>query len=98
MSTIWSAVSPRFGDDWDRIFGSGARYQCPVCFFPEMEVPPRDWHICSCCGTEFEYDDCGISHEELRAAWIIDGAKWWSEHNPPPVGWNAQEQLARGSQ
>ena len=42
---------------------------CPVCGFG-MEAPPKDWHICPCCGTEFELDDAYHTHEQLRTEWI----------------------------
>jgi hypothetical protein len=65
---------------------------CPVCGFRLM-YPATDHRICPCCGTEFGYDDAGRSHEELRAIWIENGARWWSPADPTPLGWNPREQL-----
>ena len=67
-------------------------YDCPVCGFG-MEEPPRDYNICSCCGTEFDYHDANTPIEDLRKSWIDGGMKWWSSYNNPPHGWDAAEQL-----
>jgi len=64
---------------------------CPVCFYPELPYPPRDYHICPCCGTEFGNDDDDMSHAQLRELWIANGAQWFFRN--PPVGWNATLQL-----
>jgi len=37
--------------------------------------------ICSCCGTEFGYDDDECSWEDLRAKWIKKGAIWQHKRN-----------------
>lgn len=66
---------------------------CPVCVF-EMEEPPRDYNICPSCGTEFGVHDVNASIAQLRAAWIRNGPKWWSETDPQPIGWNPFAQLA----
>jgi len=43
-------------------------YRCPVCFFDELPYPPRDYHICPCCGTEFGNDDAeGLAQSGHRA-------------------------------
>lgn len=65
---------------------------CPVCGYP-LQWPPRDFHICPSCGTEFGYDDAGRSHEELRSQWLDGGARWWSTSTPPPANWNPYFQL-----
>lgn len=58
---------------------------CLVCGLVGLEAPAYDSHgcasfeICSCCGTEFGYDDATRSHAELRAAWIEGGMKWQSQ-------------------
>ena len=70
-------------------------YQCPVCGFSGMPDPPEDNNICSCCGTEFGYHDINRSYPELRDAWIARGAPWFSRARPAPLGWDANEQLAR---
>ena len=66
---------------------------CPVCGYPELVLPPTNHMICPSCGTEFDYDDYEISHDELRQQWIAGGATWWSEATPPPPGWNPIIQL-----
>ena len=58
-------------------------YTCPVCAYDQMDQPPSGWNICSCCGTEFEYDDASRTHEELRRDWVQNGAKWFSEYDMP---------------
>ncbi len=45
-----------------------SEYTCPVCGYA-MNYPPKDHHICPVCLTEFGYDDCGTSYEELRERW-----------------------------
>jgi hypothetical protein len=52
------------------------KYTCPVCMFPRLPYPPRDYHICPCCGTEFGNDDADFSYEQLREMWIAGGANW----------------------
>jgi hypothetical protein len=69
-------------------------YRCPVCFFPRLPYPPADYHICPCCGTEFENDDRLYSHEQLRERWIANGAHWF--FGDPPENWNPWKQLAEG--
>lgn len=73
------------------------KYCCPVCAFPELDVPPVDFNICPSCGTEFGYDDCSISWEDLREEWIRNGASWFSDDSRPPPGWSAYAQLAAAS-
>ncbi len=70
-------------------------YTCPVCFFNQLEEPPRPYNICDCCGTEFGVDDEELSHEELRAQWVASGANWFFKL--PPIGWNAEIQLRAAS-
>lgn len=76
------------------------RHTCPVCGFAELEEPHVDvmgeatFAICPSCGTQFGYDDATRSHDELRAAWIAEGAAWWSEAKPAPPGWSGPGQLA----
>jgi hypothetical protein len=67
-------------------------YLCPVCFFDEMPYPPNSYNICPCCGTEFDNDDVEFSYDELRLAWMANGAAWF--YGDPPVGWNPWAQLA----
>ena|ERR1035441_792053 len=67
-------------------------YCCPVCGFT-MATPAADFHICPSCGTEFGNDDVDWTFEQLRAAWLENGARWWSNTQPPPVEWNPVEQI-----
>jgi len=60
-----------------------------------MDHPPHSFHICPCCGTEFELDDDEVSHEELRALWVNLGCLWFSRATSAPNNWNPQEQLKR---
>jgi hypothetical protein len=77
-----------------------AHHTCPVCGYPDLDEPIADatgeptYAICPSCGTQFGADDLGRTHEELRAAWVADGMRWWSEAKPAPVGWSAAAQLA----
>ena len=64
---------------------------CPVCYYPSLPYPPRDYHICPCCGTDFGNDDVESSWEELRENWIARGMNWFFEQ--PPANWNPWEQL-----
>jgi len=66
---------------------------CPVCGYSGLERPPADFAICSCCGTEFGYDDFDVSVETLRSRWRSAGSPWFSRHTPPPPGWNPYRQL-----
>lgn len=68
---------------------------CPVCFFDAMPYPPEDYNICPCCGTEFGNDDVEYSYDELRYAWIRNGAHWFFDQSP--ANWSAWAQLARAS-
>lgn len=72
---------------------------CPVCGFVDRASPPYGgpfgpWsqEFCPSCGTQFDYDDCGRTHSELREAWVAHGAKWWSSR-PQPEHFNGIEQL-----
>lgn len=68
------------------------KYTCPVCAYPELPYPPRDYHICPCCGTEFGNDDIDVTHEQLREMWIAMGAEWFFRN--PPANWNPYLQLS----
>ena len=59
-----------------------------------MEDPPEDWNICQCCGTEFGYDDAGVTYAALRSKWVKQGAKWWGKRLSPPENWSAESQVA----
>jgi hypothetical protein len=58
-----------------------------------MDYPPRDFHICPSCGTEFGYHDSGRTYDYLRSLWIANGAQWWSRNRHAPPNWDAWEQL-----
>jgi hypothetical protein len=66
---------------------------CPVCGFDHLRDPPKDFTICPCCGTEFEFDDAFAPYAALRDAWIRNGARWWSRLDLPPENWNPYIQL-----
>lgn len=65
--------------------------RCPVCMYPSLAYPPRDYHICPCCGTEFGNDDAEFSHDQLREMWISAGARWF--FGKAPDHWNPWIQL-----
>ena len=67
---------------------------CPVCLYPNLPYPPRDYHICPCCGTEFGNDDAEYSHDRLREMWIAGGANWF--FGRAPDYWNPWIQLVEG--
>jgi hypothetical protein len=68
--------------------------KCPVCMYPNLAYPPRDYHICPCCGTEFGNDDAEFSHDQLREMWISAGARWF--FGRAPDHWNPWVQLITG--
>jgi hypothetical protein len=69
------------------------RYRCPICMFPRLPYPPRDYHICPCCGTEFGNDDVDFSYQQLREMWVAGGANWF--FGRAPEHWNPWVQLLR---
>ena len=71
-------------------------YRCPICAY-DMPFPPKDDNICSCCGTEFGYDDVSKSHAQIAEEWIEKGAKWFSSYVHPPRNWNPWMQLIGGN-
>jgi hypothetical protein len=71
------------------------KYDCPVCGYPALPDPPRDFEICPSCGTEFDYHDATKTHKELRDAWIAAGLRWSSRAIPQPTNWNPFDQLFR---
>jgi hypothetical protein len=66
---------------------------CPVCGY-EMAVPPKNYNICSSCGTEFGVHDVNASIAELREAWMKTGPRWWSKTAPQPEKWDPITQMA----
>jgi len=71
------------------------QYYCPVCGYDELDEPPSNHNICSCCGTHFGYHDVGHSWIELRDTWLLKGAPWFSKSRPAPSAWNALAQLQK---
>lgn len=71
------------------------KYDCPVCGYDKLDESPADWMICPCCRTEFGYSDANRNYDELRVAWIKEGAFWLSKRVKKPLGWLANEQLWR---
>lgn len=70
------------------------KYRCPVCAYADLPYPPKDYHICPCCGTEFGNDDSRFTHAQLREMWVAGGARWFFGN--PPQAWNPQLQLIEG--
>lgn len=68
---------------------------CPVCGY-RLPFAPTDHRICPSCGTEFGYDDSGVSHEQLRERWMRSGSRWWSPVDARPSNWNPLEQVLAG--
>lgn len=69
------------------------QYLCPVCGYG-MQEPPENYNICPSCGTEFGIHDVNASILELRAVWLQNGCKWWSDSDPKPANWDPYGQLA----
>lgn len=67
---------------------------CPVCGY-EMDGLPKNYNICSSCGTEFGVSDVNSSIAELRDAWLESGPAWWSKTDVPPVNWDPIGQMER---
>lgn len=66
-------------------------YRCPVCLYANLPYPPKDYHICPCCSTEFGNDDAEFTYGQLREMWIASGARWFFGN--PPLYWNPWIQL-----
>ena len=71
------------------------KFMCPVCGYDQLSRPPKNYHICPCCGTEFGHDDLEVSHTTLRSEWISRGMGWFSRKSLPPVGWSPVLQLLK---
>jgi hypothetical protein len=73
---------------------------CRVCglvypdFYPwgqNGNTPSHD--ICSCCGTEFGYEDNSVASTKTnRQVWIKKGSNWF-EPKEKPDKWSLEEQL-----
>lgn len=51
------------------------------------------WGICSCCGTEFGYEDCQLSAiKNARSAWVGRNYDWF-EPKEKPQDWCSDEQM-----
>jgi hypothetical protein len=68
---------------------------CPVCGYDRLELPPQNYSICACCGTEFGYDDRLLTHAQLRREWIERGFPWFDADEPRPARWDPMHQLQR---
>lgn len=68
-------------------------YICPVCGYERLSEPPENFSICSCCGTEFGYDDFEASYVTLRSRWIGAGYRWFSPIEQPTADWEPTIQL-----
>ncbi len=74
------------------------KHICPVCFYAKLPYPPRDYHICPCCGTEFGNDDAEFSHDQLREMSIAGGANWFFGKTASPLesnGWSSSSTAVR---
>lgn len=71
------------------------KFLCPVCGYDQLSRPPKNYHICPCCGTEFGHDDLEASHETLRREWIGRGMGWFSCRALPSAGWSPMAQLLK---
>lgn len=78
------------------------KYVCPVCGYDQLRKPPEDYFICSCCGTEFGYEDFSETEsgrrerwKSLRARWLERGAPWFSTVTSRPSDWDPVTQLAK---
>lgn len=74
------------------------KYNCPVCNFNGLLEPAYtgtapSHEICSCCGTEFGYDDSSKTFKELRNIWIDSGKVFWKS-NCTPSNWDVEKQLS----
>lgn len=70
-------------------------YLCPVCGYDGLDLPPDNHTICPSCGTQFGLDTLLHSVDELRLRWLALGARWWSESDVAPPGWDGRRQVQR---
>jgi hypothetical protein len=66
---------------------------CPVCGYGYLDEDAMNHDVCPSCGTEFGYDDIGMSHEELRKEWLSSGGKWFDRSISPPSHWDPWNQV-----
>lgn len=69
-------------------------YTCPVCGFPQLPDPPKNYEICPCCGTEFGLDDAEVTHTYLRHEWLHNRAPFF-DIEIKPADWNPMRQLSK---
>lgn len=75
-------------------------YTCPICGYKGLNELPYDefgepsYEICPSCGFEYGFDDLseGISFEEYRKKWILEGSKWFWKKSKPK-NWTLTKQL-----
>ncbi|MCD6620003.1 hypothetical protein [Aeromonas veronii] len=72
---------------------------CRVCGYELDDYPWGEdgnsptWDICSCCGTEFGYEDCTLpSVRKKRQDWIAHGCEWF-EKKSKPINWSLEHQF-----
>lgn len=90
ISNTLEGIAEEYMTTLNNVVVSG--YICPVCGF-NMSAKPADFNICPSCGTEFGNDDADWTHEQLRAAWLENGARWFSRTTTAPAAWNPVEQV-----
>jgi hypothetical protein len=70
---------------------------------PAWEGNYASFEICSCCFTQFGYDDAEFNNvdarlmrwKELREKWIADGMPWRGSEENKPSDWDAEKQLKK---
>ena len=74
-------------------------YKCRVCGLRQDGLPwgedgkTPSFNVCSCCGTEFGYEDATLKAIRLqRERWLSTSAKWFNPKDKPQ-DWNLDEQL-----
>jgi hypothetical protein len=74
-----------------------------VCGYPSLEEAPRtqgaggSYEICPSCGFQFGVtdEDKGVSYEEWRRRWILQGCPWNGVGTKSPLDWNPRAQMKR---
>ncbi len=77
------------------------RFRCRVCGAKQDQPPwgedceSPSHRICSCCGTEFGYEDVTMEAVQMnRRRWVEGGAEWFRPEERPS-NWCLEEQLER---